>query len=137
MGASFYNAILTPLSSTQQFFRADLTSANFREANLTNVWFWDAELNYTSFYAADLTDASFYQSDYLINADFRYADLTRASLNHVDHLTDANFYRAVLTDAWFLGSDLQGADLSYTQACLLYTSPSPRDQRGSRMPSSA
>ena len=25
----------------------------------------------------------------------------------------------------------------YTFACLLYTSPSPRDQRGSRMPSSA
>ena len=24
-----------------------------------------------------------------------------------------------------------------TKACLLYTSPSPRDQRGSRMPSSA
>ena len=24
-----------------------------------------------------------------------------------------------------------------SQACLLYTSPSPRDQRGSRMPSSA
>ena len=28
-----------------------------------------------------------------------------------------------------------GRELS--QACLLYTSPSPRDQRGSRMPSSA
>ena len=25
----------------------------------------------------------------------------------------------------------------YTYGCLLYTSPSPRDQRGSRMPSSA
>ena len=25
----------------------------------------------------------------------------------------------------------------HTQSCLLYTSPSPRDQRGSRMPSSA
>ena len=25
----------------------------------------------------------------------------------------------------------------HTNACLLYTSPSPRDQRGSRMPSSA
>ena len=25
----------------------------------------------------------------------------------------------------------------YTESCLLYTSPSPRDQRGSRMPSSA
>ena len=28
-------------------------------------------------------------------------------------------------------------DSPLTQACLLYTSPSPRDQRGSRMPSSA
>ena len=27
--------------------------------------------------------------------------------------------------------------LSYSYSCLLYTSPSPRDQRGSRMPSSA
>ena len=29
------------------------------------------------------------------------------------------------------------ASLVQAQACLLYTSPSPRDQRGSRMPSSA
>ena len=28
-------------------------------------------------------------------------------------------------------------DLDLSSACLLYTSPSPRDQRGSRMPSSA
>ena len=28
-------------------------------------------------------------------------------------------------------------DLSRLEPCLLYTSPSPRDQRGSRMPSSA
>ena len=28
-------------------------------------------------------------------------------------------------------------DLSMIKPCLLYTSPSPRDQRGSRMPSSA
>ena len=28
-------------------------------------------------------------------------------------------------------------DYYQVQACLLYTSPSPRDQRGSRMPSSA
>ena len=27
--------------------------------------------------------------------------------------------------------------LTYIEGCLLYTSPSPRDQRGSRMPSSA
>ena len=30
-----------------------------------------------------------------------------------------------------------GAGLSASRSCLLYTSPSPRDQRGSRMPSSA
>ena len=29
------------------------------------------------------------------------------------------------------------APLAYGYVCLLYTSPSPRDQRGSRMPSSA
>ena len=28
-------------------------------------------------------------------------------------------------------------ELSYVEGCLLYTSPSPRDQRGARMPSSA
>ena len=32
---------------------------------------------------------------------------------------------------------LAAAKLTGAQACLLYTSPSPRDQRGSRMPSSA
>ena len=42
----------------------------------------------------------------------------------------------------FGGSDRQITNASHTQAsipqaCLLYTSPSPRDQRGSRMPSSA
>ena len=30
-----------------------------------------------------------------------------------------------------------GSDLGFPDTCLLYTSPSPRDQRGSRMPSSA
>ena len=30
-----------------------------------------------------------------------------------------------------------GIDISEVYICLLYTSPSPRDQRGSRMPSSA
>ena len=29
------------------------------------------------------------------------------------------------------------SSIDYSTACLLYTSPSPRDQRGSRMPSSA
>ena len=32
---------------------------------------------------------------------------------------------------------LLGADTNWKQTCLLYTSPSPRDKRQSRMPSSA
>ena len=43
-----------------------------------------------------------------------------------------------------IAKDFIGTDLSYSQImgkhidiCLLYTSPRPRDQRGSRMPSSA
>ena len=35
---------------------------------------------------------------------------------------------------WAQLEGLKGDELT---ACLLYTSPSPRDQRGSRMPSSA
>ena len=38
-----------------------------------------------------------------------------------------------LTVRLFLGVDILDGSLT----CLLYTSPSPRDQRGSRMPSSA
>ena len=33
--------------------------------------------------------------------------------------------------------DIVITDLQMPEICLLYTSPSPRDQRGSRMPSSA
>ena len=41
-----------------------------------------------------------------------------------------------------MADDLAWADVGYNgqrdlETCLLYTSPSPRDQRGSRMPSSA
>ena len=59
--------------------------------------------------------------------------------------------RAVIDLAATLGGDLQGVSIQLGKAlndpveglsalrrsCLLYTSPSPRDQRGSRMPSSA
>ena len=33
--------------------------------------------------------------------------------------------------------DKRNPNKSHYEACLLYTSPSPRDQRGTRMPSSA
>ena len=42
-------------------------------------------------------------------------------------------------EAWVLANDNNGSRqiISMSDGCLLYTSPSPRDQRGSRMPSSA
>ena len=40
-------------------------------------------------------------------------------------------------DCHFLDIRHQLADFTSFKCCLLYTSPSPRDQRGSRMPSSA
>ena len=43
-----------------------------------------------------------------------------------------------LTNKAFEGVEkLVELNLQVVKACLLYTSPSPRDQRGSRMPSSA
>ena len=35
------------------------------------------------------------------------------------------------------GTTIYGQEFQLSKFCLLYTSPSPRDQRGSRMPSSA
>ena len=37
----------------------------------------------------------------------------------------------------YCGRVLAGLGADVIKVCLLYTSPSPRDQRGSRMPSSA
>ena len=48
-------------------------------------------------------------------------------------VTDAQ----VSDDAVFVEQALAGNIYFNVHTCLLYTSPSPRDQRGSRMPSSA
>ena len=40
-------------------------------------------------------------------------------------------------DSFFATPFAQGMPELWSMTCLLYTSPSPRDQRGSRMPSSA
>ena len=49
------------------------------------------------------------------------------TMGHIDH--GKTTLTAAITKV--LGDNVEGS------ACLLYTSPSPRDQRGSRMPSSA
>ena len=54
------------------------------------------------------------------------------------HILDSGaLYRLVGIAARNDGLALENVDFDQSRACLLYTSPSPRDQRGSRMPSSA
>ena len=66
------------------------------------------------------------------------ADLKRFSDEELKLLADElrkETISAVSETGGHLGAGLGVIELSV--ACLLYTSPSPRDQRGSRMPSSA
>ena len=56
--------------------------------------------------------------------------------------TDASDYQLIFDLPSRLADQLSQGELDVAlipviEACLLYTSPSPRDQRGSRMPSSA
>ena len=48
-----------------------------------------------------------------------------------------DFGDQVKRDLLEIAKNLGAKGSVYRQTCLLYTSPSPRDQRGSRMPSSA
>ena len=48
-----------------------------------------------------------------------------------DYFIEEEYEAGIALEGWEVKSLREG------QACLLYTSPSPRDQRGSRMPSSA
>ena len=59
--------------------------------------------------------------------DYCWMGLVRASYNGADYPSKATFPIA----------DNRKGLISTVNNCLLYTSPSPRDQRGSRMPSSA
>ena len=56
---------------------------------------------------------------------------TLGGLSLTNALAQSSDYRALVCVFLFGGND------SFNMVCLLYTSPSPRDQRGSRMPSSA
>ena len=103
-----------------------------------------------------------YPDDFLHHLDYQCADLSMVeTLRHLpDYIDDMTYFLSVpperyadaiinLKEAGCLddpektrvviekpfGHDYKSADNLST--CLLYTSPSPRDQRGSRMPSSA
>ena len=56
---------------------------------------------------------------------------TRQAILNAKHHTEDDLPEVLLVQ------DTRGLPLGRSEICLLYTSPSPRDQRGSRMPSSA
>ena len=53
------------------------------------------------------------------------------------HMIDKDFVAVELANDNAKRNGITNAKAYLSDACLLYTSPSPRDQRGSRMPSSA
>ena len=57
------------------------------------------------------------------------------SPDYVDNRIADNMYGYLATDVF--NNTVAKEQLEFMYTCLLYTSPSPRDQRGSRMPSSA
>ena len=62
--------------------------------------------------------------------------LEKTTLEEANDKTFPNDARLI----WYIVDGVEYIDLTRckkTSGCLLYTSPSPRDQRGSRMPSSA
>ena len=68
-----------------------------------------------------------------------HADHTAATrqheLDHTDH-TDHTDQDYICPEGSTVDHEV-GIDNTYVNTCLLYTSPSPRDKRQSRMPSSA
>ena len=64
---------------------------------------------------------------------------TAFTLEQIDGAEGLHALRATDADVRLFLLDPLSGDYGYepTIPCLLYTSPSPRDQRGSRMPSSA
>ena len=86
-------------------------------------------LNNAKFDAGNLSSVVNFQLDNPVQLDGQYGDFI------------ANVKRVIIKNistnkikAKDIGTDL---DVKVSLFCLLYTSPSPRDQRGSRMPSSA
>ena len=64
----------------------------------------------------------------------RHIELMRDEMG-IEEIVIVLGYMAETITAFFGDGSDHGVRLTYV--CLLYTSPSPRDQRGSRMPSSA
>ena len=78
-----------------------------------------------------LEDIRFIMSDQIMMYDI----LSEGKRNY--SIMDWGFFFFFFFSARYLGFCIFGDILGLNEGCLLYTSPSPRDKRQSRMPSSA
>ena len=92
----------------------------------TNVCSASARLGYSVWFGADRPSPDYEDNDFIL--------LLSAHLE-TGHYFNPHAQRII--DAKSRGSKVAVVDCRLSNTCLLYTSPSPRDQRGSRMPSSA
>ena len=106
-------------------------SYNFTNANYgLNVALGDFDLNgWTDFYVSNDYDMS---DHFYMNQNGRFKDEIHNRTGHSSLFSMGADVADINGDGHL---DFMTADMAFP--CLLYTSPSPRDQRGSRMPSSA
>ena len=87
----------------------------------------------------NINEREFHMSISLHEAYFLEEMLEKHLDDYVESLTREKFKDPTTdqTKAWGYYQRQRQSGLDLKNNCLLYTSPSPRDQRGSRMPSSA
>ena len=102
------------------------------------------QTDHTSRLLADLLDVTRVAGDQMLfekkNLDLtKLLESTAVTTRHLFESKNQNFEVDIQSDLTTFGDAvrLQQAFTNLLDNCLLYTSPSPRDQRGSRMPSSA
>ena len=94
-----------------------------------------------NFALAQDRDAIVFEFGDQFGTDFQFSDIGGFTSNGVNAVGNGDGMARLVQIApggAFSSSELLGVhDTTSANGCLLYTSPSPRDQRGSRMPSSA
>ena len=114
---------LTTLLHTLVYSQTDRFEAAVKKALNSDLFFTDDE-----FFGISTKDSL------TIDEQFQFSEVARRM--HAIRIAEAGYLRVVRMDTTNKKIDYPTA-IYQVGACLLYTSPSPRDQRGSRMPSSA
>ena len=112
---------------------------------------WNAENRFTGWVDVDLSDKGVQEAetsgqiirDLNIKIDISYTSYLKRAIKTLTTILKKNSLEFKFNTAWQLNErhygSLTGLNKEETKnrICLLYTSPSPRDEQSSRMPSSA